>query len=83
MAQSTGEFAPLRPARELDLEGLTNQQQRRIDESLGHDVWGTVGEVGEELRGIGKRLGVEEFLITGDMPDLAGRARSEEMVVEI
>lgn len=80
MAQSTGEFAPLRPARELDLEGLTSQQQRRIDESLGHDVWGTVGE---ELRGIGKRLGVDEFLITGDMPDLAGRARSEEMVVEI
>ncbi|WP_370658450.1 MULTISPECIES: MsnO8 family LLM class oxidoreductase [unclassified Corynebacterium] len=83
MAQSTGEFAPLRPARELDLEGLTSQQQRRIDESLGHDVWGTVGEVGEELRGIGKQLGVDEFLITGDMPDLAGRARSEEMVVEI
>ena len=83
IAQSTGEFAPLRPARELDLEGLTSQQQRRIDESLSHDVWGTVGEVGEELRGIGKRLGVDEFLITGDMPDLAGRTRSEEMVVEI
>ncbi|MDK4311217.1 hypothetical protein QPX48_05335, partial [Corynebacterium accolens] len=56
MAQSTGEFAPLRPARELDLEGLTSQQQRRIDESLSHDVWGTAGEVGKELRGIGKRM---------------------------
>ncbi|MDK4311218.1 hypothetical protein QPX48_05340 [Corynebacterium accolens] len=40
-------------------------------------------EGGDDRWGIGKRLGVDEFLITGDMPDLAGRTRSEEMVVEI
>lgn len=82
-AQSTGEFAPLRPAGELDLDALTGQQRRRIEEALAHDVWGTVREVGEELRGVGKRLGISEFVVTGDMPDVDGRARSEELLASL
>lgn len=83
LAQSTGEFAALRPAGELDMDALTGQQRRRIEEALAHDVWGTVEEVGEELRGVGKRLGVSEFVVTGDMPDVAGRARSEELLASM
>ena len=82
-AQSTGEFATLRPAGELDMDALTGQQRRRIEEALAHDVWGTVEEVREELRGVGKRLGVSEFVVTGDMPDIAGRARSEELLASM
>ena len=82
-AQSTGEFATLRPAGELDMDALTGQQRRRIEEALAHDVWGTVEEVREELRGVGKRLGVSEFVVTGDMPDVAGRARSEELLASM
>ncbi|WP_234459094.1 hypothetical protein [Corynebacterium macginleyi] len=33
-----------------------------------------------ELGGIGKQLGSEEFLITGDLPDIEGKARLEKMV---
>ena len=83
LAQSNGEFAALRPAGELDMDALTGQQRRRIEEALAHDVWGTVKEVGEELRGVGKRLGVSEFVVTGDMPDVAGRARSEELLASL
>ena len=83
LAQSTGEFGALRPAGELDMDALTGQQRRRIGETLAHDVWGTVKEVGEELRGVGKRLGVSEFVVTGDMPDVAGRARSEELLASL
>ena len=82
-AQSTGKFAALRPAGELDMDALTGQQRRRIEEALAHDVWGTVEEVREELRGVGKRLGVSEFVVTGDMPDIAGRARSEELLASM
>ena len=82
-AQSTGEFAPLWPAGELDLDALTGQQRRRIEEALARDVWGTVREVGEELRGVGKRLGISEFVVTGDMPDVDGRARSEELLASL
>ena len=65
------------------MDALTGQQRRRIGETLAHDVWGTVKEVGEELRGVGKRLGVSEFVVTGDMPDVAGRARSEELLASL
>ena len=82
-AQLTGEFATLRPAGELDMDALTGQQRWRIEEALAHDVWGTVEEVREELRGVGKRLGVSEFVVTGDMPDVAGRARSEELLASM
>ena len=65
------------------MDALTGQQRRRIEEALAHDVWGTVEEGGEELRDVGKRLGVSEFVVTGDMPDVAGRARSEELLASL
>ena len=65
------------------MEALTGQQRRRIEEALAHDVWGTVREVGEELRGVGKRLGGSEFVVPGDMPDVGGRARSEELLASL
>ena len=65
------------------MDALTGQQRRRIEEALAHDVWGTVEEVGEELRDVGKRLGVSEFVVTGDMPDVAGWARSEELLASL
>ncbi|MDV2431264.1 hypothetical protein RAE08_09005, partial [Corynebacterium tuberculostearicum] len=36
-----------------------------------------------QLRGVGKRLGVSEFVVTGDMPDVDGRARSEELLASL
>ena len=65
------------------MDALTGQQRRRLEEALAHDMWGTVREVGEELRGVGKRLGVSEFVVTGDMPDVDGRSRSEELLASM
>ena len=80
VARSTGIFAPLEP--HPDVAALTEQQARRMNTILDNHVYGTPEDVGETLRGIAQRLGVEEFLVTGDMPDRAGRAASEAMLRE-
>lgn len=55
-------------------KSLDGTVQCRIDESVRYAFWE------RRARGIGKQLGSEEFLITGDLPDIEGKARSEKMV---
>lgn len=80
LSQSTGEFSPLRPAHELDLDALTNQQRERLAEAQSFDVTGTIDGVAKQLAALERELGVDEFLVTGDIPDRAGRLHSEELL---
>lgn len=81
LSLSTGEFPPLDPR--PDLETLTAQQRRRVTEAQAHDVFGTPRVVCDRLHAIAQTLGVDEFLVTGDMPDRPGRARSEELLAQL
>lgn len=83
LSRSTGVFDQLRTASELDIDSLTSQQKKRIDESLGNAIYGTAAEVGALLADATAQLGVDEFLITGDIPDREGRSRSEELLAGI
>ena len=83
MAQTTGRFEPLRPARELDLAALTKQQRRRLKQEQAQTITGVPRDLKAHLAEIARRLGVDEFLVTGDMPDRAGRARSEELLAAL
>lgn len=82
MAQSTGRFSPLVPAADLDLAAMTSQQRARMRDIQAHHVVGTPGAVRRELAAIASQLGVEEFLVTGDIPDRAGRAESERLLAQ-
>ncbi|MCQ9331743.1 MsnO8 family LLM class oxidoreductase [Corynebacterium phoceense] len=81
LSLSTGEFPPLDPR--PDLNALTAQQRRRVTEAQAHDVFGTPRVVRDRLHAIAQTLGVDEFLVTGDMPDRPGRARSEELLAQL
>lgn len=83
LSRSTGVFDPLRTASELDIDSLTSQQKKRIDESLVNAIYGTAAEVGALLADATAQLSVDEFLITGDIPDREGRSRSEELLAGI
>ncbi|GGH59589.1 MsnO8 family LLM class oxidoreductase [Rothia aerolata] len=83
LSRSTGVFSALAPAAELDLESLTSQQKKRIADFQAHCIVGTPAQVRESLMAASEKLGVQEFLVTGDIPDQAGRARSEELLAEI
>lgn len=83
LSRSTGVFDQLRTASELDIDSLTSQQKKRIDESLVNAIYGTAAEVGALLADATAQLSVDEFLITGDIPDREGRSRSEELLAGI
>ncbi|PQM73630.1 MsnO8 family LLM class oxidoreductase [Corynebacterium sp. J010B-136] len=83
LSRSTGVFEQLRTASELDIDSLTSQQKKRIDESLVNAIYGTAAEVGALLADATAQLSVDEFLITGDIPDREGRSRSEELLAGI
>ena len=78
VSQSTGIFRPL--SAEPDVDALTTQQRGRMEQILANGVVGTPEQVGERLASIARMLGVDEFLVTGDMPNREGRARSEELL---
>ena len=80
LSRSTGVFENLKIADELDIDKLTAQQAKRIEESLANTIYGTAGEVHAQLVDVTTTLQVDEFLITGDIPDRAGRSRSEEIL---
>ena len=83
LSRSTGVFEQLRSASELDIDSLTSQQKKRIDESLVNAIYGTAAEVGVLLADATAQLGVDEFLVTGDIPDREGRSRSEELLASL
>ncbi|MDN5707714.1 MAG: MsnO8 family LLM class oxidoreductase [Corynebacterium casei] len=83
LSRSTGVFEQLRTASELDIDSLTSQQKKRIDESLANAIYGTAAEVGVLLADATAQLGVDEFLVTGDIPHREGRSRSEELLAGI
>lgn len=74
-ARTTGVFEALRPVDELPTP--TEKERRRMAETLAMAVWGTPRDVEKQLRGM------DEVLATGGMSDLAGRARSEELLAEL
>ncbi len=78
LSQSTGVFGALDP--DPDLKGLTGQQRERLEQTLANTVYGTPAAVEAKLADIAEKLGVEEFLVTGDIPDREGRAHSEELL---
>ncbi|MDC7107314.1 LLM class flavin-dependent oxidoreductase, partial [Corynebacterium striatum] len=78
LSRSTGVFGALDP--DPDLKGLTGQQRERLEQTLANTVYGTPAAVEAKLADIAEKLGVEEFLVTGDMPDREGRAHSEELL---
>ncbi|MDO5507183.1 MAG: MsnO8 family LLM class oxidoreductase [Corynebacterium casei] len=83
LSRSTGVFEQLKSASELNIESLTSQQKKRIDESLANTFYGTAAEVQALLADATAKLGVDEFLVTGDIPDREGRSRSEELLAGI
>jgi len=74
-ARTTGVFEALRPVDELPTP--TEKERRRMAETLAMAVWGTPRDVEKHLRGLG------DVLVTGGMSNLAGRARSEELLAEL
>lgn len=82
-ARSTGSFDGLQPLDELDESTLSGRERRRIGEALDTGIHGTPAEVAEQLRRLLDAAGAEEILLTGGMSDLAGRARSEELLAEL
>ncbi|MFS0162958.1 LLM class flavin-dependent oxidoreductase [Corynebacterium striatum] len=78
LSQSAGVFGALDP--DPDLKGLTGQQRERLEQALANTVYGTPAAVEAKLADIAEKLGVEEFLVTGDIPDREGRAHSEELL---
>ena len=83
LSRSTGVFEQLKSASELNIESLTSQQKKRIDESLANTIYGTAEEVQALLADATAKLGVDEFLVTGDIPDREGRSRSEELLASL
>lgn len=83
LSRSTGVFEQLKSASELNIESLTSQQKKRIDESLANTIYGTAAEVQALLADATAKLGVDEFLVTGDIPDREGRSRSEELLASL
>ncbi|QGU05383.1 MsnO8 family LLM class oxidoreductase [Corynebacterium comes] len=82
-ARSTGSFDSLRPLSELDESTLSARERRRIGELLDTGIHGTPAQVAARLRPLLRATGAQEILITGGMSDLAGRARSEELLAEL
>ncbi len=87
MAQSTGAFEKLIPARQLRetgaLDKLTAQQRSRLEQAQAHDITGTLSEVESRLAQIAEDLDVEEILVTGDMPDREGRLHNEKLLASL
>ncbi|KAB3522766.1 MsnO8 family LLM class oxidoreductase [Corynebacterium sp. zg254] len=88
VSQTTGRFEPLQPARNLDLDALSEQQRQRVRQMQAQHLTGTPERVHEALHGIADRIGgsdytIDEFLITGDIPDREGREESERLLMEI
>lgn len=82
-ARSTGSFDGLLPVAELDESALSGRERRRVGEALAGAIHGTPTQVGGQLRGLLRAAGADEFLVTGGMSDLQGRARSEELLAEL
>lgn len=83
MAQTTGSFPALIPAQEIELDKLTKRQLKQIETSRVLDLCGTPLQVRKTLAYYSEALGTKEFLVTGDMPDREGRARSEELLSQL
>lgn len=74
-ARTTGVFEALLPVDELPVP--SDAERRRMVQTLEMAVWGTPQDVEKQLQAMG------EVLVTGGISDLAGRARSEELLAEM
>lgn len=82
-SRATGEFSTLGRLQDLELDEITERQRARIDDLLAMSIYGTPAEVGEQLDDLARFTGVDEILVTGDMSDHDGRARSERLLAEL
>lgn len=81
LARRTGAFEAL-PAVD-ELPELTARERTRVADSLAASVYGTPAQVRARLEEITRFAGTDEVLVTGGMSDLAGQARSEELLAEM
>ncbi|MCS5480305.1 MsnO8 family LLM class oxidoreductase [Corynebacterium sp. YIM 101645] len=82
-ARTTGSFGGLEPLADLDESVLRPQERRLIEETLATDLYGTPAQVAARAGELLRAAGAEEILATAGMSDLAGRARSEELLAEM
>ncbi|NLE97189.1 MAG: MsnO8 family LLM class oxidoreductase [Propionibacterium sp.] len=82
-SRSTGAFDHLLPVADLDETTLTSQERARVADGLDLAIHGTPEQVRGQLRDLQQFTGVDEVLVTGDMGDYEGRARSEQLLVEL
>lgn len=83
VSRRTGSFEHLARAEDIDVDSLTSTEQSRIANGVAATVHGTPAQVEGQLRRILAFTGVDEVLVTGGMSDLAGRARSEELLADM
>lgn len=85
VSRSTGSFDGLQPVADLRAEDLTPQERTRIAEQLKLAIYGTPGQVKEQLADVLKSANgtVTEILISVGMSDLSGQCRSEELLAQI
>lgn len=82
-SRTRGEFPPLEPVESLLQRQLTGRQQKLIDESLASSIFGTPGEVAEQLARLLGATGANEFMVTGNTFDPAALADSDDRLAEL
>lgn len=82
-SRTTGTFEALAHVSEMDESSLTARERARMAELLEMSILGTPRQVREQLDDLFRHTGVDEVLVTGDMSDVDGRARSEELLVNL
>ncbi len=82
-SRSTGSFEALEHVTDLDVTTLTERERNRVNELFDLSIHGTPRQVREQLDDLFRYAGVDEVLVTGDMSDLDGRSRSEQMLADL
>lgn len=83
LSRRTGTFDGLVHAADIDESDFTDRERRRVADMLSTTIYGTPDQVQDRLTEICRYTGADDIVITGGMSDLAGQARSEEMLAEM
>lgn len=80
LSRSTGAFDQLHPVDDLDADSLTQKEHDRVTQAIEGGIYGTPEQVSSQLDELLEFTGVDEVVVTGGMWDLAGQARSDELL---
>ncbi|KAB1641913.1 MsnO8 family LLM class oxidoreductase [Gulosibacter chungangensis] len=80
MSRTTGSFAPLQPAQDLDLTTIGDRERERVEANFASAIYGTPQEVRERILTLLHYTGSTEILASGGMHDQAGQERSDELL---